>query len=91
MNITLNVLITLTAAGKIFSVWAEQNRSIPGIELNAGCGFTISDAVEDWYDNQPSIFFIDDETVIYKDSFSYRLKRPFVVERGESPRILQIC
>lgn len=91
MNITLNVLITLTAAGKIFSVWAEQNRSIPGIELNAGCGLTISDAVEDWYDNQPSSFFIDDETVIYKDSFNYRLKRPFVVERGESPRILQIC
>ena len=67
MTITLNVLITLTGGEKIFSVWSEPIQGITGIEMTVGGGFTITDAVDDWYDKRPSYFFVDDETSVYKE------------------------
>ena len=90
MTITLNVLITLTGGEKIFSVWSEPIQGITGIEMTVGGGFTVTDAVDDWYGKLPSYFFIDDETTIYKDRLKYRIKRPFMVEKGECPRILRV-
>ena len=88
MTITLNVLITLTGEEKIFSVWSEPIQGITGIEMTVGGGFTITDAVDDWYDKLPSYFFVDDETSVYKERLKYKIKRPFLVEKGECPRIL---
>ena len=90
MTITLNVLITLTGGEKIFSVWSEPIQGITGIEMAVGGGFTITDAVDDWYDKLPSYFFVDDETSVYKERFKYKIKRPFMVEKGEYPRILRV-
>lgn len=80
MTITLNVLITLTGKEKIFSVWSEPIPGITGLDL----------AVDDWYDKLPSYFFIDDENTIYKERLKYMVKRPFMVEKGEYPRILKL-
>ena len=88
MTITLNVLITLTGGERIFSVWSEPIQGITGIEMTVGGGFTITDAVDDWYDKLPSYFFVDDETSVYKERLKYKIKRPFLVEKGECPRIL---
>ena len=88
MTITLNVLITLTGEEKIFSVWSEPIQGITGIEMTVGGGFTVTDAVDDWYDKLPSYFFVDDETSVYKERLKYKIKRPFLVEKGECPRIL---
>ena len=90
MTITLNVLITLTGREKIFSVWSEPIPGITGVDLAVGAGFTITDAVDDWYDKLPSYFFIDDENTIYKERLKYKVKRPFMVEKGEYPRILKL-
>jgi hypothetical protein len=90
MTITLNVLITLTSGEKIFSVWSEPIPGITGIEMAVGAGFSITDAVDDWYDKLPSYFFIDDENAVYKEHLKYRVKRPFMVEKGEYPRILRV-
>ena len=90
MTITLNVLITLTGKEKIFSVWSEPIPGISGLDLAVGAGFTITDAVDDWYDKLPSYFFIDDENTIYKERLKYKVKRPFMVEKEEYPRILKL-
>ena len=90
MTITLNVLITLTGGEKIFSVWSEAIAGITGIEMAVGAGFSITDAVDDWYDKLPSYFFIDDENAVYKEHLKYTDKRPFMVEKGEYPRILRV-
>lgn len=90
MTITLNVLITLTSGVRIFSVWADPVCGITGIEHSAGTGFTVSEAVEDWYDRLPSYFFIDDESTLHKERISYRIRRPFMVEKGENPRIFTL-
>jgi hypothetical protein len=90
MTITLNVLITLTGEDKLFSVWSEPISEIIGIEMAVGVGFTITDAVDDWYDKLPSYFFIDDENTVYKERLKYKVKRPFMVEKGASPRILRV-
>lgn len=89
MTITLNVLITLTSSGKIFSVWSEPTDGVSRIEQTIGAGLTITDAVDDWFDKLPSYFFIDDENTLYKERLKYKLKRPFMVEKGESPRIFR--
>ena len=89
MTITLNVLITLAGPQKIFSIWSEPIANLPGIELAVGGGFTISDAVDDWYDKLPDYFFIDDETSFYKERLQYRIKRPFMVQRGEYPKTMK--
>lgn len=89
MTITLNVLITLTSSGKIFSVWSEPTDGISRIEQTVGAGLTVTDAIDDWFDNLPSYFFIDDENTLYKESLKYKLKRPFMVEKGEYPRIFR--
>ena len=89
MTITLNVLITLTSAGKIFSVWSEPTAGVSRIEQTIGAGLTITDAIDDWFDKLPSYFFIDDENTLYKERLKYKLKRPFMVEKGESPRIFR--
>ena len=90
MTITLNVLITLTGGEKVFSVWSEPIPAITGLDLAVGAGFTITDAVDDWYDKLPPYFFIDDENTLYKERLKYKVKRPFVVEKGEYPRILKL-
>ena len=90
MTIRLNVLITLTGGEKIFSVWSEPVPGITGIEMSVGAGFTITDAVDDWYDKLPSYFFVDDENSVYKERLKYRKKRPFMVEKGEYPRIFRV-
>ena len=82
MTITLNVLITLTGGEKIFSVWSEPVPGITGIEMTAGAGLTITDAVDDRYDKLPSYFFVDDENSVYKERLKYMIKRPFMVEKG---------
>ena len=63
MTITLNVLITLTSLGKIFSVWSEPTAGVSRIEQTVGAGLTVTDAIDDWFDNLPSYFFIDDERI----------------------------
>lgn len=90
MTITLNVLITLTSSGKIFSVWSEPTTGITRIEQTIGAGLTIIDAIDDWFDKLPSYFFIDDENTLYKERLKYKIKRPFMVEKGEYPRILRV-
>ena len=90
MTITLNVLITLTTSEKVFSVWSDPIFNLPGIENCVGGGFTITDAVDDWYDKLPPYFFIDDENTLYKERLKYRIRRPFVVEKGENPRTFKI-
>ena len=52
----------MTGKEKIFSVWSEPIPGITGVDLAVGAGFTITDAVDDWYDKLPPYFFIDDET-----------------------------
>ena len=89
MTITLNVLITLTSAGKIFSVWSEPIACLTRIEQTIGAGLTITDAIDDWFDKLPPYFFIDDETTLYKERLKYKIKRPFMVEKGENPRIFR--
>ena len=91
MTITLNVLITLTSAGKIFSVWSEPIACLARIEQTIGAGLTITDAIDDWFDKLPPYFFIDDETTLYKERLMYKIKRPFMVEKGENPRIFRAC
>ena len=90
MTITLNVLITLTGGEKVFSVWSVPIPGITGIEMAVGAGFTITDAVDDWYDKLPSYFFVDDENTVYKERLKYKIKRPFMVEKGTCPRILRV-
>ena len=90
MTITLNVLITLTGGENIFSVWSEPVPGITGIEMSVCAGFTITDAVDDWYDKLPSYFFVVDENSVYKERLKYRIKRPFMVEKGEYPRIFRV-
>lgn len=90
MTITLNVLITLTSSGKIFTVWSEPIADIIGIDMTIGAGFTITDAVDDWYDKLPSYFFIDDENSVCKERLKYKIRRPFMVEKGEYPRVFKI-
>ena len=90
MTVSLNVLITLTSSGKIFTVWSEPVCGITGIDMTIGAGFTITDAVEDWFDRLPSYFFIDDENTVYKDRLKYKIKRQFMVEKAENPRVLKI-
>ena len=90
MTITLNVLITLTGREKVFSVWSEPIPAITGLDLAVGAGFTITDAVDDGYDKLPLYFFIDDENTLYKERLKYKVKRPFMVEKGEYPRILKL-
>jgi hypothetical protein len=46
--------------------------------------------VDDWYAKLPSYFFVDDENAVYKEHLKYRVKRPFMVEKGEYPRILRV-
>ena len=91
MTITLNVLITLTSAGKIFSVWSEPIAYLARIEQTIGAGLTITDAIDDWFDKLPPYFFIDDETTLYKERLMYKIKRPFMVEKGDNPRIFRAC
>ena len=90
MTVTLNVLITLTSSGKIFTVWSEPIVGITGIDMTIGAGLTITDAVDDWYDKLPPYFFIDDENSVYKERLKYKIKRPFMVEKGEYPRVLKV-
>jgi hypothetical protein len=90
MTVSLNVLITLASSGKIFTVWSEPVCGITGIDMTIGAGFTITDAVEDWFDRLPSYFFIDDENTVYKDRLKYKIKRPFMVEKAENPRVLKV-
>ena len=90
MIVSLNVLITLTSSGKIFTVWSESVCGITGIDMTIGAGFTITDAVEDWFDRLPSYFFVDDENTVYKDHLKYKIKRPFMVEKAENPRVLKV-
>ena len=90
MTITLNVLIALTGGEKMFSVCSEPIPAITGLDLAVGAGFTITDAVDDWYDKLPPYFFIDDENILYKELLKYKVKRPFMVEKGETPRILSV-
>ena len=91
MTITLNVLITLTSAGKIFSVWSEPIAYLARIEQTIGAGLTITDAIDDWFDKLPPYFVIDDETTLYKERLMYKIKRPFMVEKGDNPRICRAC
>mgnify|MGYP003478549639 FL=1 len=91
MTITLNVLITLTGGEMVFSVWSEPIPAIAGLDRAVGAGFTITDAVDDWYDKLPPYFFIDDETTLYKERLMYKIKRPFMVEKGDNPRIYRTC
>ena len=67
MTSTLNVLITLTGGEKVFSVLSEPIPAITGLDLAVSAGFTITDAVDDWYDRLPPYFFIDDENILYKE------------------------
>ncbi len=90
MTVSLNVLITLTSSGKIFTVWSDSVSGITGIDMTVGAGFTITDAVEDWFDRLPSYFFVDDENIVYKDHLKYKIKRPFMVEKAENPRVLKV-
>ena len=90
MTVTLNVLITLTSSGKIFTVWSEPIAGITGIDMTTGAGFTITDAVDDWYDKLPQYFFIDDENSVYKERLKYKIKRPLMVEKGEYPRVFKV-
>ena len=75
----------------MFSVWSEPIPAITGLDLAVGAGFTITDAVDDWYDKLPPYFFIDDETTLYKERLMYKIKRPFMVEKGDNPRIFRAC
>ena len=90
MTITLNVLITLAGPEKVFSIWSDPIADIPGIEFAVGGGFTITDAVDDWYDKLPDYFFIDDETSIYKERLQYKIKRPFMVQKEECTKTLKV-
>ena len=62
----------MTGAEKIFSVWSEPIPGITGIEMAVGAGFTITDAVDDWYNKLPSYFFVDDENAVYKEQLKDR-------------------
>ena len=79
MTIRLNVLITLSNAGKTFSVWAEDTPHCPELELYEGHGQSLSSAVEDFFENLPKTFFIDDETAFASSKISYCIKRPISV------------
>ena len=46
--------------------------------------------MDDWYDKLPPYFFIDDENTLYKERLKYKVKRPFMVEKGEYPRIFKL-
>lgn len=91
MTVKLNVLITLSFLDKTFSVWSEPMDDLPRIELYVGNGASICDAVDDWYAQIPERIFIDDETTVSKTSITYKLARPFKVEKGNHPRILHVC
>lgn len=90
MTIKLNVLITNTDKGKIFSVWSDSINELPWISLYEGHGNNLSEAVDDYYFNLPDNIVIDDETLIHPTDIKYLFKRPFKINTSNHTRIFKL-
>ena len=90
MTLKLNVLITITDKGKIFSVWSDATNEVPWINLYEGHGNNLSEAVDDYYLNLPDSLIIDDDTLIHPTDLKYLLKRPFKVSTSNRTRIFKL-
>ena len=90
MTLTLNVLITITDAGRIFSVWSDSTKEFPWINQFEGHGENISNAVDDYFLHLPDYIVVDDEITIRSSDIKYSLKRPFKVTRNQEIRIFKV-
>ena len=54
MTLKLNVLITISAKGKTFSVWSDALKELPWINLHEGHGSNLSEAIDDFYMGLPN-------------------------------------
>ena len=61
MTLKLNVLITISAKGKTFSVWSDALKELPWINLHEGHGSNLSEAIDDFYMSLPDKIIIDDD------------------------------
>lgn len=87
MKIKLNVRVNFTKDGKVFTVWPESNRFLPGIEFYTGHGSSTNEAVEDLFARFPQEFTIDDEYAVRTSDLEYSFQRPFEIVRSDNIRI----
>lgn len=90
MTLKLNVLITVTDEGRIFSVWSDNLKELPWISQFEGHGENISSAVDDYFLHLPDNIVVDDEIIIRSCDIKYSLKRPFKVTRNQGIRIFKV-
>lgn len=90
MTLKLNVLITITDSGRVFSVWSDCIKEVPWINLYEGHGDSLSDALEDYFLNLPANFIIDDERMLHPCDINYALKRPFKTIKSNSVRLFKL-
>lgn len=86
MKIKLNVRVNLTNEDRLFTVWPNSHKFLPGIEFFTGMGKTTREAVDDLFAQLPEQFAIDDEFAVLTESIEHTLKRPFDIVRSESIR-----
>jgi hypothetical protein len=90
MTLKLNVLITISAKGKTFSVWSDTLKELPWINLHEGHGSNLSEAIDDFYMSLPDKIIIDDDINIQSAEIYYLLKRPYKISYSESIRIFKV-
>jgi hypothetical protein len=90
MTLKLNVLITISAEGKSFSVWSDALKELPWINMYEGHGSNLSEAIDDFYMSLPDKIIIDDDINIQSAEIYYLLKRPYKISYSESIRIFKV-
>ena len=90
MKVKLNVRINLTNKGRIFTIWPQFHKFLPGLEFYTGHGTSTSEAIKDLFAKLPEEFTIDDEFAIKTTSLEPALHRPFEIVHSDNIRVFNV-